>query len=40
MPGSPSTQIAYAAGVVAFVVFSIGLVASVWMKEPDPKVLE
>jgi hypothetical protein len=32
--GSPARQLAYAAAIVAFVVYAIGVVTSFWLPEP------
>lgn len=39
MPGGASTQLAYAAAVVAFAVYAIGLIASFWLPEPKAEEL-
>jgi MFS family permease len=40
MPGGkPSTQLAYAAALVAFLVYAVGLIASFWLPEPKSEEL-
>jgi hypothetical protein len=36
MPGgSPSTRLAFAAAIVAFLVYAVGFIASFWLPEPE-----